>query len=113
MIKAMCINDKGIPSDIPASHRLEQGKWYTIIHVYNMANEDQEGILGCDIKEIDLVPLNLPYECWKMDRFGVSIDDLNELMELARNCAELNDLDLGQLFDEQVEIAEEEEVVPV
>ena len=113
MIKAICIDDSKQPLDIPKSHRLVQGEKYTITHVYNMANEEQEGLLGCDVREIDLVSLNLPYECWKMDRFGVPIEDLGKLMELARNCAELDNLNLEELFDEQVVLNEEEEVVPV
>jgi len=113
MIRAICIDDSNLPSDIPKSHRIVESNLYTITHVYNMANEEQEGIMGCDIKEIDLVPLNLPYECWKMDRFGVVLEDLEELMELAQNCSELNDLNLEELFDEQVVIAEPEELEPV
>jgi len=111
MIKAICINDTKYPAEIPESHRPEKGKAYTIIHVYNMSNDKQEGILGCDIKEIDLIPLNLPYECFKMDRFGVSPGDLPALLKLAEDCAELNDFDISELFDEQLVLTEPEEEV--
>ena len=101
-VRAVCIDDKRLPSEIPSSHRIKQGKWYTITHVYILQNEDQKGELAVDIAEIDLTPLTLPFEHWKADRFGMSVDDLPKLAKLAEECSEANNVDIDELLEESL-----------
>ena len=103
MIKAFCIDDKRIPDAIPQSHRIKEGKWYTITFIHNIARTEEEGLtIGFELREINLNELNIPYECWKADRFGISPADLEKLHQLAMDCLEVEQVNLDELFDEQL-----------
>jgi hypothetical protein len=100
MIETVCINDSNKPSIIPDTHWVKKGKWYNIIMVYNMVK--QEGILGVVLKEIDLESLEIGYSCFKIDRFAIKQEDIPALLQLIKDCGELNDFDPQKLIDEQV-----------
>lgn len=99
MVKATCINSKNKPSIIPDSLWIKEGKEYTIIHVYSMVN--QKGIQGCDVKGLD-ISAYIPYNCFKLERFGFKKEDVPSLMELIKNCTELQDVDIEKLLKESV-----------
>jgi hypothetical protein len=43
-----------------------------------------------------------------LSRFGISVDDLEKLIELIKNCTELNDVDIQALIEEsQLQLIEE------
>jgi hypothetical protein len=112
MIRALCIDDTRIPSDIPTSHRIKKDRWYTITFIHNIARTERELVVGVELKEISLLELNIPYECWKADRFGVSLDDLDKLKKLAEDSLEVDDFNIDELFEEQlVTLPEEGSVV--
>lgn len=108
MVKCICINDRDKPSVIPKSKWVEMDKEYTITHVYFHANQEN-GIQGVSLYEIYLDESCSPYETFKLSRFAISINDLNKLIELIKNCTELNDLDITKFIEEsQLEILEGE-----
>lgn len=102
MIKAICINDSNKPSAIPGSHWIKKGEEYKVTFIYNMVK--QEGILGVALAEIDLEHLNVGYSCFKMDRFAFDLKDLEALVTMAKDCAELNDFNVEELLTEQLEL---------
>jgi len=102
MVKVICINDKNKPDNIPDTHWIVKGEAYHVTMVYNMVK--QEGILGAVLKEINLENLDLGYSCFRLDRFGINEKDVPALVELAEQCAELNDFSIEELIEEQLEI---------
>lgn len=104
MVEAVCLNDKNKPAEIPNSHWIVKDKKYTVIMIYKMV--EQSNILGAVLKEIDLESLNIGYSCFRLDRFGFRPEDAKALFELMKSSAELNDLNLEELFEEQVQLEE-------
>jgi len=108
MVKCICINDENKPSVIPKSKWIVKDKEYTITHVYFHKNQES-GIQGVSLYEIFLDESCSPYETFKLSRFAININDLNKLIELIKNCTELNDLDITKLIEEsELEIIEGE-----
>lgn len=110
MIKAICVDDKNQPIMLPKSHRVKEGNNYHIIRVHPVRGTTST--LGCEVKEIDLTQLMLPVDCFKLDRFGVTMDDLDSLVALIEACAELKDFDPLELLKEQLNPVEEELLKP-
>jgi hypothetical protein len=105
MVKCICINDKNKPAEIPSSKWVKAEEDYHITHVYYHPNQ---GIQGCSLYEKPLGEDCAPYETFRLSRFAISVDDLEKLIELIKNCTELNYLDIQALIKEsQLEIIEE------
>jgi hypothetical protein len=107
MIKGICINAKNKPEEVAPEHWVKEGQKYSVTMIYNMVM--QKGILGITVSEIDLESKGYNYSCFRMDRFGFDIDDLEELVQLAEDCAELNDFNVEELLTEQLEFADYED----
>ena len=95
MVECVCINDRERPAQIPEQDWIKEKEKYHITHVYIMKN--QKGIQGVDIWEKPLSETNAPYLHFRANRFGVHEKDLQALMELIKNCNDLNDLDLTEI----------------
>jgi len=105
MVKCICIDDKNKPAEIPYSSWVKAEESYHITHVYYHPNQ---GIQGCSLYEKPLGEDCAPYETFKLARFGISVDDLAKLIELIKNCTELNDVDIQALIEEsQLQLIEE------
>jgi len=98
MIKATCIDSEGKPAQISQSKWLEKDKEYHIIKI--TIHKNQNNIQGCELAEISLDESCLPYEYYKLDRFAISKDDLEALIELMKLSSELNDIEIGELIKE-------------
>lgn len=106
-VKAICIDDKNKPKEIPAEKWVKIGETYNINHIYIMVNQDN--IKGCELEEFDIT-MYKPYNCYRLSRFAVRIEDLDDLLALTLQCNELNDVDISsieELLKENIEILEE------
>ena len=104
MIPAICINDSNKPNEVDVNEWVVKGNKYTIKHIYYHPNQ---GIQGVELKEIRLTDKSKPYETYSLHRFGIPIDKLKDLIELIKNCTELNDVDINKLIEEsQLELIE-------
>lgn len=90
MIKTKCINDSNRPEDFPANKWLKKDNEYHITHVYYHISQ---GISGCELAEINMNDTK-PYASFKIDRFAFSVDDLEKLLELIKDCNDLSDVDI-------------------
>jgi hypothetical protein len=105
MIPCICINDSNRPSQIPIEKWVVKGDKYRISHIYYLPKQKQQ---GCDIYEKPLDESCAPYEMFLLYRFAISINDIPKLIELIKNCTDLNDLDIETLIEEsQLEILED------
>lgn len=108
MIEVICLDDKNKPSIIPQEKWIKEGEKYTISHIYRMANPQQKGLQGCSVKEINLDDEKyLPYNCFKMTRFGFKVEDLPALIELIELCTSLDEVDIKREIEELTLIPEE------
>ena len=99
-IKAVCIDDKNKPSEIPENKWIKKNEEYTIIHV--TVHTNQNSIQGVTLAEITLDGSCAPYEAYKLKRFAIRLTDLQELIDLMLNCTELNEVDIRELIEEEV-----------
>jgi len=97
MIEALCIDSSNKPKEIPLGKWIQKGYIYHITHVYY---HKEQGIQGCDLKEVHLGEESKPYETYRLNRFAVTKDNLLKLIEMIKDCSELNDFDVQELIKE-------------
>lgn len=97
MIKTKCINDRHRPNDFPISKWLKKDNEYHITHVYY---HPEQQIQGVEIAEINMKDC-YPYVSFKIDRFAIAMEDLEKLLELIKDCNDLNgvDIDVDKLIE--------------
>ncbi len=64
----ICVNSKGIPSDIPSSKHPKEGELYTVTEAVKCLV--QGGLLGYKLAEIDLGNCCFPYLYFAANRFA-------------------------------------------
>jgi hypothetical protein len=77
--KALCIDDKNRPKEIPENIWLKEGKPYTITDVKKL----RDGTLGFVVLEVPLGEHTFPYFYLSSSRFGIPINekDLEEYVK--------------------------------
>jgi hypothetical protein len=100
-VECICINDKNRPREIPAGKWVKEGEKYTVIYTVTVLPQKQ---LGFHLAEIELTDNELPYEYFLASRFGFTQDNLQKLIELIKDCSEI-DFSMDELL-KQTELAE-------
>jgi hypothetical protein len=106
-VRVICIDEKNKPSVIPASKWVKEQELYHILMIfYSIPSKT----MAYTLEEIDLDESYAPYGVFlKSKRFAIHQDDLEEFIELAKNCTELNDIEIKELIEqEEFEIIENE-----
>ena len=98
MIKCLCINDKNRPQEILPQNWIQEGIQYHIIHIYKQMNISQKGIQGVELLEVKTK--STVYNCYKLSRFAIFLEDLPKLFQMMKDCTELNDVDINELISE-------------
>lgn len=100
MVKCKCVNDSNMPVEFPISKWVKKDNEYHITHVYYHV---EQGISGVELSEINLNDC-YPFVSFKMDRFAISMEDLEKLLELIKDCNDLSDIeiDVDKLIEEFV-----------
>lgn len=80
MIKCFCINDKRMPNDYPDVKKwVKEGEMYHIIRVLFL---NKSNTLAVQLNEIDMEDVP-PYFGWfRIDRFGIPEEHLEQLQRL-------------------------------
>jgi hypothetical protein len=99
MVRVICIDDKNKPSIIPKSKWLKEEEEYNVIMVHTSLHKDSKNVLMFSLAEIDISDCE-PYGAFKATRFAVHKDDIKALQQLAKDCTELNDIDITTLTEE-------------
>ena len=100
-VECICINDSNRPKEIPQSKWIKEGQKYTVIYTVTVLPQKQ---LGFHLAEIELTDNELPYEYFLASRFGFTQDNLQKLIELIKDCSEI-DFSMDELL-KQTELAE-------
>ena len=99
MIPVICINDSNIPKDFKDKTKwVKKDKEYHIIRVLFISNSNT---LGVELNEIDLSNCN-PYLYFKIDRFAIPLDKMENFINLVKACKEELelDVDINKLLEE-------------
>lgn len=97
MIPCICIDAKGKPKEILAGEWIQEGFKYHITHIYR--HPLQGDVLACTINEVKLSKKSKPYETYLLKRFAFTPKDFERLKEFAADCSELDNIDIGKLFE--------------
>ena len=96
-VRVICIDDKFRPQEIPPSKWPKENSEYHITWIYNQMQ--QKGILGCELAEFDISDC-LPYNCYNLNRFAIHKEDIELFMQLAKDSAQLNEIELVDILHE-------------
>jgi hypothetical protein len=96
MCKAICINDKNRPKEIPQNKWLKEGQEYEIIYTTLCKPQNEVGV---HLAEIDLDESCDPYFFFKLNRFAFTEENLKLLQELIKNCNE-TDFSITELLEQ-------------
>lgn len=108
-VRAICVDDKNKPKEIPQDKWVKKDQPYTITNVFVMRN--QECIQGCEIAEHD-ISRYAPYNCYRLSRFAILVEDLPILFEMIRTkngLGDMADIDIQKLIDD-VPVKKKEEL---
>lgn len=95
-VECICINDSNRPKEIPQSKWIKEGEKYTVIYTVTVLPQKQ---LGFHLAEIELTDNELPYEYFLASRFGFTQDNLQKLIELIKDCSEI-DFSMDELLEQ-------------
>lgn len=95
MIETLCIDSADMPEEINRSEWISKGMKYHITHVWF---HSMQGIQGCSLKEVKLTEKSYPYATYKLSRFAVTPEGLLELIQMMKDCSELNEVDIKKLL---------------
>ena len=94
-VRVICLNEKGRPNEIPIDKWPIEGEQYHIKWIYKQLQ--QKGIQGVELAEFDISEC-VPYNCYDLRRFGIFSDDMNKLMQLFKDCTEMDSIEVGELL---------------
>jgi hypothetical protein len=100
MCRAICINDKERPKEIPVEKWIKENEEYTIIWVYYSIPSKT---MAFELAEITLDETCTPYSSFSAKRFAIHKDDLEEFLQLMKDCTEFNDVDVNELINQEIE----------
>jgi hypothetical protein len=94
-VPCLCINNKQRPPEVLSQNWINEGTEYTINYVYYHVNQ---GIQGVTLNEVQTK--SEKYSSYRLDRFAFTKEDIEQLIELMKECTELGKVDIEQLIEE-------------
>jgi len=99
MIPCICIDDKNRPKEVPPQMWIMEGIEYHITHVQYFTK--QNNIQGVYLHEVKIKNCP-PYEAYRLSRFAFKEEDVPKLIQLMKDCTELNDIDINKLLEQEL-----------
>lgn len=99
-IRCICVDAKNKPKEIPTKKWVVEQEKYTITHIFKHPN--QNNIQGVELAEINLNGCH-PYESYKLSRFIVNMEDFDKLLEMLKDCTDLNDIEIDSFVKDMIE----------
>lgn len=100
-IPCYCIDDSNRPIEIPIGKWVVAEQKYHITHVYHQ--HQQKGIKGVELSEFDISDC-VPYNCYRLDRFAFTEENIQKLIELMQDCTELDNIDISSIVEKLTSI---------
>lgn len=103
MVTCICINDKNMPNDYPDKSKwIKENNKYKIIRVLYLTKSETFAV---QLNEIDLYD-KAPYYGWfRIHRFGIPEENLDEFRDLIEACNEevkADELDLEKILNPEL-----------
>jgi hypothetical protein len=95
-IPCVCVDDIGRPLEVPVSRWVKKGVEYHVTHVYHQFQ--QKGVKGVELLEFDISDC-VPYNCYRLDRFAFTAENIQKLIELMQDCTELDNIDISSIVE--------------
>jgi hypothetical protein len=98
-VRCICIDNSNKPKEIPSDKWVRKDDKYHITHIFIMKNQDN--IQGVELDEFD-ISMHKPYNCYRLTRFAILLEDLDKFMALIKRSAEFNglkDINVQKLVD--------------
>lgn len=95
MVKIQCINSKDRPNDIPKSKWIEYGEIYSVNFIVRCLPQN---VLAFGLYEKPLDESCHPYQYFISTRFAVKPEDVDELLQMHKDLAELPESILSELL---------------
>jgi hypothetical protein len=102
-IECVCVDAKNRPSEIPVSKWIVEQEKYNITHVYNQLQ--QQGIKGVELAEFDISEC-VPFNCYRLDRFAFTPENLQKLISMIKDCTDLNDINIDGIVEKLTTVEE-------
>lgn len=99
-IKCICLDDKNRPSEIPVEKWVKENEIYHITWIFKQLN--QPGIKGVELAEFDISSCE-PYNCYRLSRFGISVDDLERFKALCQDSNNINKIEVSSFVEKLIE----------
>jgi hypothetical protein len=97
MIPAICIDGSNKPKEVQIQEWINEGAKYHITHVFF---HPKQGIQGCALNEVRLSKKSSPYEAYRLSRFCIEGKDVLKLIQMIKDCSELDSFDISELIKE-------------
>jgi len=95
-IPCICIDSKNRPVEIPISKWVIENNEYHITHVFHQYQQNR--IKGVELAEHDISEC-VPFNCYRLDRFAFTQENLLKLIELMNQCTELDNIDISKIVE--------------
>lgn len=96
MVECICVNDKNKPKEIPAKKWVVENNKYNVIFTVTVLPQRK---LAFHLVEIDLDESCAPYEYFLANRFAFTKENLENLMQLIKDCEE-TDFSMEELVEQ-------------
>lgn len=98
-VRCICIDEDNKPGIIPDSLWVKKEQHYNITNVLLCNYGEQVGVQGVTLAELDISAYH-PYNCYKMSRFAINIEDLDKLRDILEQAAYVNNVNIDDLMKE-------------
>lgn len=99
-IRCICIDDANRPKEIPAEKWPIKDQQYHITWIYKQYL--QPGLKGVELAEFDISMCD-PYNSYKANRFAIPLSELDKLIQMMKDTAEMDGINVKAFVDELVE----------
>lgn len=104
MCRLLCIDAANRPKEIPKEKWITKDMEYTAVWV--TIHPNQGNIQGVQVAEIFLDETCAPYETFRLSRFAIHKDDLEEFIKLAQECSGFSENDVRKIVEEEIILQE-------
>lgn len=94
-VECLCIDAGKRPEEILSQNWISELIIYHITHVYYYPKQGIQGVL---LEEVSTK--NIRYDSYRLNRFAFTEESLLQLIELMKDCTELNEVNINQLLEE-------------
>lgn len=98
-VRCICIDEDNKPGIIPDSLWVKKEQHYNITNLLLCNYGEQVNVQGVTLAELDISAYH-PYNCYKLSRFAINIEDLDKFKEIIEQAVFINNMDIDTVMEE-------------